>query len=212
LKLAIFDLDGTITESHKTIYYSAESALKEMNIPFNIDEASFKKFIGMPFKDIFAQKNIPVDNYDRFLKIYLEYYYQFLNETIVYDGISYVFDILKENKIEIALLTTKIQNQAEYILKHFNIAQYFNYTMGRREGIPVKPSPVPIFNICKDLRINPEDSCMVGDTEMDVLAGKNAGSLTVAVTYGYRDKYFLMEYNPDYLIDYPMDFLQILKN
>jgi phosphoglycolate phosphatase-like HAD superfamily hydrolase len=42
---------------------------------------------------------------------------------------------------------------------------------------------------------------IVGDTELDILCGKNAGSITCGVTYGYRTEESLKENNPDYLVN-----------
>jgi phosphoglycolate phosphatase-like HAD superfamily hydrolase len=47
---------------------------------------------------------------------------------------------------------------------------------------------------------------IVGDTELDILCGKNAGAITCGVTYGYRTRKSLKENNPDYLVN---DFSEI---
>ena len=49
---------------------------------------------------------------------------------------------------------------------------------------------------------------MVGDTEMDILCGKNANSKTCGVSYGYRTKEVIQNLNPDFVID---EFKQILE-
>ena len=41
---------------------------------------------------------------------------------------------------------------------------------------------------------------MVGDTELDIMCGKNAKALTCTVTYGYRTKELLQQHNPDFFI------------
>ena len=83
--------------------------------------------------------------------------------------------------------------------------------MGRTNGIPHKPDPTPFFMICDNLQMNPENSLMVGDTELDILCGKNANAKTVAVTYGYRSIERLKEFSPDYLIDDLRELEIILK-
>ncbi len=50
--------------------------------------------------------------------------------------------------------------------------------MGRRDGLAHKPSPEPLLYICKELQIDPSKTIMIGDTELDIQCGKNAGSKT----------------------------------
>jgi phosphoglycolate phosphatase-like HAD superfamily hydrolase len=52
---------------------------------------------------------------------------------------------------------------------------------------------------------------MIGDSELDIYTGKNAGAKTCAVTYGYRTKEELMKTNPDLLIDKLYDLTEILN-
>ena len=73
--------------------------------------------------------------------------------------------------------------------------------MGRRPGIAHKPSPEPLLKICDDVNVKPEDTIIVGDTEMDIVCGREAKSKTCAVTYGYRTREFLQKQQPDFLID-----------
>jgi phosphoglycolate phosphatase-like HAD superfamily hydrolase len=105
----------------------------------------------------------------------------------------------------VSLLTTKGQDQAELILQHFSLFNKFDYVMGRRPGMAHKPSPEPLQKICNDLNVVVSDTLMIGDSEMDIQCGKNAGSKTCAVTYGYRTKADLQKLSPDFLIDNILD-------
>ena len=53
---------------------------------------------------------------------------------------------------------------------------------------------------------------MIGDTEMDILAAKNAGVRSVAVTWGNRTREFLEKYQPDYIVNSPVQLESLLKN
>lgn len=202
IKHIVFDLDGTLVDSHSTIYVSTIKTLEHFNINGSLlPEAELKKRIGMHFKDIFEELNIPVQDLEEFISVYKKIYYDCMNLSVLYEGTEEVINKLKENNYSISLLTTKGQDQAEFILNYFKIDIHFNYIMGRRPGIEHKPSPEPLIKICKDLNINLSETLMVGDSELDVLCGKNAGSKTCAVTYGYREKSLLESYNPDLIIN-----------
>jgi len=73
--------------------------------------------------------------------------------------------------------------------------------MGRRIGIEVKPSPQPLITICNALSVLPEETIMIGDSELDVQCGKNANTKTCAAAWGYRSKNILEKENPDYIVE-----------
>ena len=94
----------------------------------------------------------------------------------------------------------KVQEQADKIIDHFKLRSSFDYVMGRRDGLAHKPSPESLFHICKELSVDPSYSLIVGDTELDIQCGKNAGSKTCGVLYGYRTKDQIKNEKPDYII------------
>ena len=73
--------------------------------------------------------------------------------------------------------------------------------MGRRAGMEHKPSPEPLLYICNELNVEPENTLMIGDSEMDVRCAHNAGTVSCGVTFGYRTRELLFEENPDYIVD-----------
>ena len=200
LKHICFDLDGTLVESHKTIYNSTIKSLNDLKIPNNIDEEIFRKNIGKHFVDIFDDMNIPVIDFEEFIKIYKNNYFLFIDDSELYPDVSNVLKYFSQNGFKISLLTTKGQDQAEKIINHFNLSEYFDLIMGRRDGIAHKPSPEPLLLICDELNVNPSKSLIVGDTEMDILCGQNANVSTCVITHGYRTEESILQYKPDFIV------------
>jgi len=209
-KLAVFDLDGTLVSSHKTIYQAAVRTLKDLNISAEMPEKEFYKMIGLHFEDIFKNFGFRVPDFDQFISIYKSVYFEYADSSFTYPGVNETIDFLKQHQVKIALLTTKGQDQAELNLSYFKILDRFDYIMGRRPGIANKPSPEPLLKICEDLDISIFDTIMIGDSELDIYCGKNAGAKTCAVTYGYRIKEDLIITNPDFLIDKLYDLIHVL--
>lgn len=197
----VFDLDGTLIQSHTNIYNATIQAFRDLNIKYNMPEEEFYKFIGHHFEDIFDAFEIDVPDFDIFLTQYKSIYFDFIESSIFYEGVVEILQFLKEKNIKIALLTTKGQDQAEKILKYFRIDNYFDEIMGRRPGIAHKPSPEPLKLICSTLNVDAAGTLMIGDSELDVQCGKGAGTKTCAVSYGYRTRDLLQKEQPDYLID-----------
>jgi phosphoglycolate phosphatase-like HAD superfamily hydrolase len=210
IKLAVFDLDGTLVSSHKTIYNAVVKTLKELKINEEIPEKEFYNLIGLHIEDIFKEFGFIVPDFDQFISIYKLVYFDYADSSFVYPGAIETIDFLKQKRIKISLLTTKAQDQAELNLSYFKLSDKFDYIMGRRPEFENKPSPEPLLKICKDLEIDISDTIMIGDTELDIYCGKNAGTKTCAVTYGYRSKKELIKTNPDLLIDKLDDLINII--
>jgi len=202
IKHICFDLDGTLVKSDRTIYKATLKTLELLDIKGELAEDKFSEMIGMHFNEIFSNFNIDVPDFQKFIGIYKNLYFDFIDESKVFPSVEDTLSFLKNGKdLRISLLTTKGQDQAEKIIEYFEFSKYFDFVMGRREGIAHKPSAEPLLFICDELELDPKDTMIVGDTELDILCGKNAGAITCGVTYGYRTEESLKENNPDYLVN-----------
>lgn len=193
-------MDGTLIDSGKTIFNSTVITLDNLGIKHNLNENEFSLRIGQHFQEIFDDFNIVVPDFEKYISDYKKIYLQQMEYSSLYPNVEEVLDHLKNSNVLISLLTTKAQDQTEKILDHFKLTDHFNFVMGRRDGIPHKPSPEPLKIICKELDTDIESTLMIGDTELDIRCGKGAGSLTCAVEYGYRSKELLEDEKPDFII------------
>lgn len=207
ISLLIFDLDGTLMDSGDTIYESTLQSFAENGIEGTMDRVRFNKMIGAHFEDIFVDFGIAVPNFEKFLETYKYLYFLNIHMSRFYPGVLDTLDTLYDRGFRLALLTTKGQDQATKIAKHFHLDSRLHYVMGRRPEIANKPSPEPVQYICSHFDIPLEETMVIGDTEFDIGSGKNAGAATTAVTYGYRTPDALKELKPDYIINRPMELL-----
>ncbi|MCW8803442.1 MAG: HAD-IA family hydrolase, partial [Ignavibacteriaceae bacterium] len=186
-------------------------ALDQLNIRHNIPEDIFTNMIGMHFVDIFEELKIEVPDFEKFISIYKTLYFDFIDSSNLYQEVKETLKYLKEKQIKVSLLTTKGQEQAERIIDHFKLRYSFDYLMGRRDGLAHKPSPEPLLYICKELQVEPLETLMVGDTELDIQCGKSAGSKTCGVLYGYREKDQLEKEKPNFLISDLDELIKVLE-
>ncbi|MBK8944544.1 MAG: HAD family hydrolase [Ignavibacteriae bacterium] len=210
IECVVFDLDGTLVNSHENIYKAAVKTLEKLNLQTNIDREIFYNLLGHHFKDIFEGCNIYVPDVELFIKEYKKLYFDFIDDSHLYNNAENLFQELKSQNIKTGLLTTKAQDQAENICNHFGITKYLDVIEGRKIGIQIKPAPDQFFKICDEVKANPKNSLMVGDTELDILCGKNAGAKTAVVAYGYRKLEELKTYNPDYFINDLIEIINII--
>jgi len=208
IKCVVFDLDGTLVKSHKTILNTTIKTLEKLKISTDFNTEIFYNMLGHHFREIFEACNIAVHNVENFIDIYKDLYFDFIDDSELYENVELVLRELNNNSIRTGLLTTKGQEQAVKISEHFNIAKNLDIIEGRKKEIAIKPAPDQLLKICNELNIKPENTLMVGDTELDILCGKNASAKTCAVSYGYRKLEDIKKYKPDFLID---DLKEILK-
>lgn len=209
IHLFVFDLDGTLTESSDTIYKCTLKTFEHLGQNFFFPKEELDKRLGEHFEDIFNELGIHVENFETFIDMYKTYYPDFIHTSTLYLGVEETITALKAAGKKIALLTTKGQSQAEMILQHFKLYHLFDEIVGRRPGVGHKPSPEPLLYICEALSVLPENTVMVGDTEVDVQCGKNAGTKTCAVSYGFRTRDILEQEKPDLIIN---AFAELLHN
>ena len=212
IKHVCFDLDGTLIDSFNTIYKSTVQAMRELKINSPVPEKEFYSRIGLHFIDIFRDLEIPVIDFEEFITIYKKHYFEFIDDSKPFTGTEESLAFLNSEGIHISLLTTKGQDQADKIIDHFGFRKYFSFVMGRRDNIANKPSAEPLIFICNNLKVSPKATLMVGDTELDIQCGKNAGSKTCAAAYGYRPASILKNENPDFIINKIHELKNLLNN
>lgn len=211
IKHICFDLDGTLVDSKNTILESTKAALDKLNISCSIPEDVFTNMIGKHFVDIFDVLKIDVQDFEQFISVYKALYFDFIDLSVLYPTVEETLNYLNRKQIKVSLLTTKVQEQAEKIIDHFYLHSSFNYLMGRRNGMAHKPSSEPLIYICKELKVEPVETIIVGDTELDIQCGKNAGSKTCGVLFGYRTKSQLEKEKPDFLISGFNELVKVLE-
>lgn len=210
INCVVFDLDGTLVKSHETIFKTTVRTLENLGLNSSVDETKFYSLLGHHFKDIFDECGITVPDVDFFISNYKNLYFDYIEDSQLYENALNVLVKLKQLGIKTGLLTTKGHDQAEKIALHFGLIEYLDSIEGRKNGVAIKPAPDQFLKICEESGVNPEQALMVGDTELDIKCGKSAGAVTCAVTFGYRDVEDLRANEPDYIIDNLTGILEII--
>jgi pyrophosphatase PpaX len=133
-------------------------------------------------------------------KAHRDFQLDHLDLAKTYPSTEETLNTLYEAGLKIAAVTTRSRLSTLETLKLCNIEKYMDYVVAFEDVVNVKPHPEPIYKALKFLDIDPENTVMAGDSDADILAGKNAGTSTVGVTYGFHGMR-IVESNPDFLID-----------
>jgi len=197
----IVDFDGTISDSKKDIARSQLWVLERLGVQGRREEDLYP-FIGMPLEETFRRLLPPAlhDRIDEASDLYAAYYPSHsLLTTRLFPGVRTTLERLRSRGKKIAVASTKRGPGIRRATDHFGITPLFDRLQGS-EGLPFKPDPAIIHVILEAERWGPETTIMVGDTAMDVMAGKNAGIATCGVTYGAMSQDQIQAAAPDFVI------------
>ncbi|MBE7015858.1 MAG: HAD family hydrolase [Ruminococcaceae bacterium] len=216
IKLCIFDLDGTLTNTLPAISHFGNTALKENGF-LEIEMERYKKLVG-DGRDLLIHRMLNEsgnDSEENFLKVAKSYDMAYENnplyKTAPYDGIPELLADLNSKGIGLAVLSNKPDNVVQDVVKLF-FGEVFSVVFGHLPQNKIKPDPQTALMICEKYGISPEETVFIGDTNVDINTGKNAGMKTVGVSWGFREKEELISAKADYIADKPAEiFEQILK-
>jgi len=214
-KLVIFDLDGTVLNTLPTIAYYGNMALRENGFD-TIEEEKYKSFLGFGRVELIHRMLTyncidSEENYENTARVYDDAYMknaEYLAEP--YEGICDMLDELKAMSISVAVLSNKPHDATVATIEGL-FPGVFCSVWGKKENYPAKPNPEAAFEICREMGIAPEDTVFVGDTEIDIQTGKNAGFCTIGVTWGFRERAEIEQLGADYIVCSPMEIPQIIR-
>ena len=208
IKCAVFDLDGTLLNTIKTINYYLNFALNKNGLAA-VSENSCMAFVGDGAKKLIerALSEVGADVEEYFDSVFRDYnaaydadpYYL----TEIYPGISELLDKLNRRGIKIAVLSNKPDFATRAAVSHF-FGDSFSFVAGAREGVRLKPEPDALLSILHYLEVTQSETVYIGDSETDVLTAKNAEvARSIIVTYGFRTRDQLMAAGAEILVDSP---------
>ena len=211
IKCAVFDLDGTLLNTIKTINHYLNFALAQYGLP-PVSEDDCMSFVGdgavKLIQRALARVGADKELFDMVYKTYNEAYNAspyYLTE--VYEGIPELLFALKEQGIKLAVLSNKPDFAVKATAGMF-FPDVFHIVRGGRENVPLKPDPKALFEILDELNVTPEETAYIGDSEPDVLTAKNAGvKNAIFLTHGFRTREQLLAAGAEILFDNPLEIL-----
>ena len=205
-KACIFDLDGTIGNTLDSMVYSVNLTLKEMGLS-EISRSQCQEFVGNGAR-VLMEKALEAAGDPGASRIEegMQVYGRIFDENCTYhvtpcEGVPEMLHNLKEQGILLAVLSNKPHRQAVKAVHAIYGEGLFDWVQGQKDEIPRKPDPAGVFYVAKKLGADPKKCLYVGDSEVDVATGKNAGMKTIAVTWGFRTREELITAGAQYMID-----------
>jgi len=224
LKLLVFDLDGTLIDSAQDLCNSVNATLEKLGRPHLSDEV-IAGHIGngalMLVRRAFAAYDGKEPSDERLgeaYKFFLDYYREHkLDYTYAYEGVLEALDALHKvhEQVEapqraMAVLTNKPVRPARAICEALGLAPYFLNIYGGNSFATKKPDPEGLLTLMKEANAKPEETVMIGDSQVDMQTARNAGAWVIGCTFGLAPG-SLELIPPDVLVDSPADWTAALS-
>lgn len=91
-------------------------------------------------------------------------------------------------RFPMAVISARDEGGTRAFLDHFNLTRYFDVVVTALSAEHTKPYPDPILFAAQNMSVPPESCLMIGDTTVDMRAGKSAGAQTVGVLCGFGEE------------------------
>jgi phosphoglycolate phosphatase len=221
LKLLVFDLDGTLIDSAQDLCNSVNATLAHFGCA-QLPDAVVASYIGdgaimLIRRALFGVDAAAVDEpflakaYAYFLDYYREHKLDF---TYAYNGVLEALAALRQlhqgPARSMAVLTNKPVRPAQAICEALNLAPFFLHVYGGNSFSTKKPDPEGLVALMSEAGAKPEETVMIGDSQVDVETAHNAGAWSIGCTFGLSPE-SLAANPPDILVDSPAEWTAALS-
>ncbi len=205
-RLFLFDLAGTLIDSKSDIAESVNCALVRVKAS-RVPVERISEFVGNGVQ-VLIQKALReamgVDPEPGFLRdtmqAYLEAYEaHLLDTTTLYGGVKESLDML--GWAEMAVITNKPGEFSRKILEALGVAHHFRAIVGGDGTVRRKPDPAPLRLVMAESGVVAAHTVMVGDSLVDISAGKAAGVFTCGISGGFRPRAELERAGCDLIVE-----------
>ena len=204
MKVILFDLDGTLTDSAPGITACVQYALEKMGKPEENAE-DLRCFVGPPLKDQFmSYAGFTEEEATEAVRYYRERYTKSgMYENSLYPGVEELLAFLKDRGCVLAVASSKPEQFVRQILEHFHLTGYFREIVGAGMDEKRTTKAEVIEEALKrlDMTSSRQDVVMVGDRSYDIVGAHECGIQCIGVGYGYGSMEELIKAGVTYVAD-----------
>lgn len=210
--LVLYDLDGTLVDTKEDIAASANHMLRQMGgSSLTVDEVV--PYVGMGLRQLISSclRTEDAGRVEEGMRIYRAHYARhMLDRSRLYPGAR---DILEHFKLrKQAVITNKPNPYSKDILAGLDIGGYFVEVVGGDSEHPKKPDPAAFLFLMEKTGVSPEETLFVGDSVIDIRAGRAAGVFTAILTHGFEREETIRGESPDLVATGFETLLEIAKD
>lgn len=209
----IFDLDGTLLNTLDDLYSSVNHALTRFNLPVR-SKWEVRSYLGNGVRRLVEHalpKGCDAELTEKVFNEFREYYLEHsLDRTQPYEGIIPMLKQCKELGLKTAIVSNKLDMAVQDLHQRF-FSDCIDVAIGETPDVKRKPAPDMVMKAIEQLGCKHEEAIYVGDSEVDLATAQNASLPCIAVSWGFRDKDFLIEQGAKTTIDNPKQLIDKIQ-
>ena len=207
-KLIVFDVDGTLIDSHHLFERVVHEYVAEKGITLP-DFDAIRLGYGEPHKHDFKWGGAEEQLKHLYATFDITEAWSMSGEAHktpqLFYGAKETLAALQEQGYTLAIVTSKLEAPLMHLMEFHEIAGFFTAHRARddvkRRGEREKPYPDQLHSVMNQLGFAPDDTVMIGDTTMDMQMGRAAATHAVGVTWGVHHVHHLLDAGAHHIVD-----------
>ncbi len=207
MALVIFDYDGVLADTLDDLIRFGQEACNRLGVKHVVTKDDLSNLEVMSFATYGRACEVPEHLIDEFVKISLKLFAEKESPPAIFDGLSEVIQYFS-TKHKLAIVTTNSsQNVHAFLTKHG-----LDHLIHAVYGVDTPGSKAHKIALARERFVkNDEAIFMIGDALSDVRAAKEAGVLSIAVTWGHQSVETLQRGEPDYVVNSPNSLIGVIE-
>ena len=216
IKSVLFDLDGTLADTSLDMCNSLNRVLETRNLK-QVNCSELKKYISRGAIGIIEYASIVNDREIDSSLLRAEFLEDYKNncfiETKLNINMQDLLNFLVKRNIKIGIVTNKHSRYVDKIIEGLDISKILSCVVTGDMVLHAKPACDGLLMASELINCSIKNTVYVGDDERDIIAGRNAGMMTVAANFGFiHDDVNINSWEADLIIDDPMELRDYLVN
>lgn len=188
IQSVLFDLDGTLLDTAHDLGAALNDLLQWHGMP-TLSQDKIRPWAGRGSRGL-IQLGFNIHDQDprfaalsqQFMDLYADHV---CRATQLFTGMEQVLTFLENNHISWGIVTNKPQRFTTPLIQHLQLHHRTTCAISGDSLEKRKPHPDPILHACQILQSDPKHCIYIGDTEIDMIASKAAGTFSLVALYGY---------------------------
>ncbi len=206
LKLAVFDVDGTLVDSRQVI----SEAMNRAFLRAGLGEIGYERtrtIVGLELTEAvlrLAPADYPAERIPELATFYKQAFVEMRAEAgfsePLYAGARETVERLADEGWLLGVATGKARRGLDIVFEHHGLHRFFQ-TLQTVDGGAGKPHPRMVLDAMAETGARPEDTVMIGDTSFDMAMGRAAGVTALGVSWGFHTVEEIEEGGAHHILD-----------
>jgi phosphoglycolate phosphatase len=209
MALIIFDFDGVLADTIHDLIQFGQEVCDELGIKHTVKKDDLSNLEIMSFASFGRACEVPEHLVDEFVQMCLKRFAEKKSPPAIFNGLSNIVRNLAINNTLAIITTNSSQNVKAFLIEHG-----LDKCIQAVYGIDIPGSKAHKISIARNRFLadtKREPVFMVGDSLSDISAAKQASVTSIAVTWGHQSVEHLLRGNPDHVVHFPHDLIDVIE-